>query len=160
MSEDPSLADAETEIDHVILLAPDVGAKEFSGKFKDHITALSRKVTAYVSSDDNALLMSGFLNCDKRLGRQTLRAKDPEQLQETKELLYLRGMDQDRFTVIDVTPVDYASFGHGYYLEAPEFYDDFYMRLFGAGESVNRRLYLLQCKDGADYWVMQDEGSH
>ena len=56
-------------------------------------------------------------------------------------------------------PVNRASFRHGYYLESPEFYDDFYMRIFDAQTNVNRRLYLLKCQDGADYWVMQDEGA-
>ena len=64
-------------------------------------------------------------------------------------------MEPDRFTVIDVTPVNNSSFKHGYYLECAEFYDDFYMRILDAKPNVNRCLYLLKSKDGADYWVMQ-----
>lgn len=151
----PDFSDPDTEIDHVILAAPDVSQNEFDDKFKKELTALSRKLTAYVSSDDEALLVSGFLNDDKRLGRQKLRIKEPEQLDEAKGLLYLKSMDPDRVTVIDVTPINQASFKHGYYLESPEFFDDCYMRIFDTNPSANRRLYLLKFKDNTDYWVLQ-----
>ena len=151
----PDLSDPDDEIDHVIFAAPDVSQDEFDTKFKKELTALSRRLTAYVSSDDEALLMSSFLNDDKRLGRQKSRVKDPEQLEEAKELLYLKSQDPDRVTVIDVTPINYASYKHGYYLESPEFFDDCYMRIFDTGPNANRRLYLLKFKDNTDYWVLQ-----
>lgn len=158
MFDEPDLADAEAEIDHVVLAAPDVGLDEFKAKFKGRLSALAKKLTAYVASDDDALLISGFINQDTRLGRPRIRKQDPAQFHEAKELIYLQSLEPNRVTIIDVTPVNHASFKHGYYLEAPEFYDDFYMRLFDAQTNVNRRLYLLKCVDGADYWVMQDEG--
>lgn len=151
----PDFSDPDTEIDHVILAAPDVAQNEFDQKFKAELTALSRKLTAYVSSDDQALLMSGFINDDKRLGRQKPRIKEPEQLEEAKELLYLKSLDPEKVTIIDVTPINQASFKHGYYLESPDFFDDCYMRIFDTNPSVNRRLYLLKFKDNTDYWVMQ-----
>jgi hypothetical protein len=58
--------------------------------------------------------------------------------------------------VIDVTPINDSSFHHGYYLECPEFFDDFYARVHGQGSEVNRRLYLLKYKGEIDYWVMQE----
>lgn len=147
------LADAEAEIDHVVLTAPDVGEDDFDLRFKDELAALSRKVTTYVSSNDDALLISGMITGEKKLGRQ--RLSEPKQLEEAKDMLYLKSLAPDRITVIDVTPINRASFRHGYYLEAPEFYDDFYMRLFAKEANVNRRLYLLKVKDGTDYWVMR-----
>jgi esterase/lipase superfamily enzyme len=99
--------------------------------------------------------MSGLINDDRRLGRQGLRIKDPEQLEEAKRLLYLKSQDPDKVTIIDVTPVNNASYKHGYYLESPEFFDDCYMRIFDTKPSLNRRLYLLKCKDSTDYWVLQ-----
>ena len=152
----PDFADADLEIDHVLLAAPDVSQDRFNDKFKKEFEVISRRLTAYVSSDDNALLMSGLINQDKRLGREKLRIKDPEQLEEARGLLSLKSLDPDRFTVIDVTPINNASFRHGYYLESPEFYDDFYMRILDAKPNVNRCLYLLKFKTGADYWVMQN----
>ena len=151
----PDCSDNEIEIDNVILAAPDVGQKEFDLKFKDQLTVLSKKLTAYVSSDDEALLVSGFINQDERLGRQKMRIKEPEQLEETKDLLYLKSMDPDKFTIIDVTPINQASYKHGYYLESPEFFDDCYMRIFDKEPNVNRRLYLLKAKDNTDYWVLR-----
>ncbi|MDP3790888.1 MAG: alpha/beta hydrolase [Candidatus Omnitrophota bacterium] len=148
-------SDADTEIDHVILAAPDVSQDEFDNKFKEQLMALSNRLTAYVSSDDEALLVSGLINDDRRLGRQKPRIKDPAQLEEAKNLLYLKSQNPDRVTVIDVTPINYASYKHGYYLESPEFFDDFYMRIFGTNPSLNRRLYLLKFKDKTDYWVLQ-----
>ena len=150
----PDFSDPDTEIDHVVLAAPDVAQNEFDQKFKKQLTALSKRLTAYVSSDDEALLMSGFINDDKRLGRQKFRIKEPEQMEEAKELLYIKSLDPDRVTIIDVTPINEASFKHGYYLESPEFFDDFYQRVFDAQPNVNRRLYLLKAKDNTDYWVL------
>ena len=129
---------------------------EFNDRFKKEVEVMSRKVTAYISSEDDALLMSGMINGDKRLGHAKLRISEPKELEETRELLYLKSLEPDRFTAIDVTPVNNASFKHGYYLESPEFYDDFYMRILDAKPNVNRCLYLLKTKDGVDYWVMQN----
>lgn len=153
MYKHPDLADPETEIDHVVLAAPDVSNKEFDEQFKKELTALSKKLTMYVSSNDDALLMSAFINQDSRLGRT--RQKEAEQMGEAKEILYLKSLDPDKITLIDVTPINKASYGHGYYLESPEFYDDFYMRILDKEPNINRRLYLLKFKESTDYWVLQ-----
>lgn len=149
------MSDKDLEIDHVILAAPDVGQDEFDAKFKEQLSNMSKKLTAYVSSDDEALLVSGMITQGDRLGRQRPRIKDPHQLEEMKDLIYLKSMDPDRITIIDVTPINHSSFKHGYYLESPEFFDDFYQRVFDKQPNVNRRLYLLKVKDGTDYWLLQ-----
>lgn len=154
MHKNPDLADPENEIDHVILAAPDVGQSEFDEKFKAELAAMSKKLTTYVSSDDEALLMSGIINQEERVGRIKNR-EEPKQLEELRGLLYVKSMDSDRVALIDVTPINNASFHHGYYLESPEFYDDFYMRIFDKGSNVNRRLYLLKFQNNTDYWVMK-----
>jgi esterase/lipase superfamily enzyme len=154
MHKDPDLADSEAEIDHVLLAAPDVSQKEFNEHFKKELTALSKKLTTYISSNDDALLMSSFINGEGRLGRQR-QQKNPDQMDETKDILYLKSLDPDRITLIDVTPINKASYGHGYYLESPEFYDDFYLRILDKQPNTNRRLYLLKFKDNTDYWVLQ-----
>jgi esterase/lipase superfamily enzyme len=146
-------SDADIEIDHVVLAAPDVGRDEFDDKFKKELSALSKKVTTYVSSDDTALLISGLVTGHERLGRE--RIKEPEQAEEAKDMLYLKSLDPEKVTLIDVTPINTASFRHGYYLESPEFYDDFYFRIFDKSPNVSRRLYLLKTEDGTDYWVLQ-----
>ncbi|MFA6321430.1 MAG: alpha/beta hydrolase [Candidatus Omnitrophota bacterium] len=153
MYKNPALADADAEIDHVILAAPDVGQNEFDEKFKNELAAMSKKLTAYVSSDDQALLMSGVINQEERLGR-IKDSKEHKQLEELKGLLYVKSLGSDKIAVIDVTPINNSTFRHGYYLESPEFYDDFYLRIFDKGPNVNRRLYLIKFKDNIDYWVL------
>jgi len=147
--------DMDTEIANVILAAPDVGLKEFDERFKKEFVALSRSLTVYVSSNDDALLLSGMINQEQRLGRQRIAEDDEEA--EAKDLLYLKSLEPERITVIDVTPINNASDLHGYYLECPEFFDDLYMRIFDKHPNTNRRLYLLKYKDNVDYWVLQGE---
>ena len=151
----PDFADADIEIDQVILAAPDISSNKFNEKFKNEFEAISKKLTAYVSSDDGALLMSGMITGEKRLGREKLRVAEPEQLEEARGVLYLKSLDPERFMTIDVTAINNASFKHGYYLECPEFYDDFYTRILDTNPNINRHLYLLKYTNGSDYWVMQ-----
>ncbi len=151
----PDFADEDLEIDQVILAAPDVSKDKFNEKFEKEFKVISRKLTAYVSSDDGALLVSGMITGEKRLGREKLRVIEPEQLEEARGVLYLKSLDPERFMTIDVTAINNASFKHGYYLECPEFYDDFYMRVLDTNPNINRHLYLLKYTNGADYWVMQ-----
>lgn len=147
-------ADPDQEITHVVLTAPDVAQDEFDLQFKKEIEALSKKLTTYVSADDEALLISSIINKEKRLGREDAKEKEEEQLEEAKDLLYLKSLEPDKISIIDVTPINQSTFGHGYYLESPEFYDDFYMRIFDKEPHANRRLYLLKVKDNIDYWVL------
>ena len=149
----PDMADPDYEIDHVVLSAPDVGQKEFNEQFKKELSSMAKKLTTYVSSNDDALLMSALINNEERLGRQ--RGKEPDQMDEARDILYLKSLDPDKITLVDVTPINKASYGHGYYLESPEFYDDFYMRILDKEPNVNRRLYLLKFKGNTDYWVLQ-----
>lgn len=149
------LADTETEIDHVILAAPDVTDKEFDKEFKKEIIALSDRLTTYVSSNDDALLMSEFIQWESKLGRQKSKGKKHDQFDEAKDMLYLKSLMPGKVSVVDVTPINKASYNHGYYLEAPQFFDDLYLRIFEKPPHVNRRLYLLKTDDDTDYWVLK-----
>ncbi len=153
MYQHEDMRDDEAEITEVFLAAPDVSEDDFEENFERHISAFSEKLTVYVSSDDDALLMSGMITGQKRLGRQ--RAQAPEEGEEAKDLLLIKSQNPDKVTIIDVTPINNSSFHHGYYLECPEFFDDLYARVYGKGSFANRRLYLLKYKDEVDYWVMQ-----
>jgi esterase/lipase superfamily enzyme len=150
------MKDADREIAHVIFAAPDVGKEEFETEFKNEIAALAEKVTVYVSSNDTALLMSGLINMGERLGRQDIQ-HEHEETEEAKDILYLKSLDPEKITLIDVTPINKSSYSHGYYLEDPEFFDDVYTRFFDKEPNVSRRLYLLKYKDNVDYWVMRSE---
>ncbi|NQT22807.1 MAG: alpha/beta hydrolase [Candidatus Omnitrophica bacterium] len=147
--------DPDCEIDQVILSAPDVGENEFDLQFKEEIMSLSENLTVYVSSNDEALLMSGLIDQEKKLGRTTENETKQEQLEEMKDLLYLQSLHPGKINLVDVTPINNASYNHGYYMEAPEFYDDFYMRVLGKDRNINRRLYLIKNKEGTDYWILR-----
>lgn len=56
LNQNPALADAQTEIEDVVLTAPDVSHEEFDQQFKQEINALATNLTVYVSSNDRALI--------------------------------------------------------------------------------------------------------
>lgn len=157
MHQHPDLADPGAEIALTVMSAPDVSKDEFNEKFRDEILALSEKLTVYVSANDKALLIARILEGEKKFGRQHAAVTQQEQFDEAKALLYLKTLAPDKFSIIDVTPINRASFGHTYDLEAPEFYDDFYMRLFDASAHHNRQLYIVNVDKDKDYWIMRSD---
>lgn len=157
MYQHPDLSDSEPEISHVAMVAPDVSKYKFDLKFRDELAALTDKLTAYVSSNDRALLMAQIIDGEKKFGRQRIKVEEQEQFEEARDLLYLKSLEPDRISIVDVTPINKASYGHGYDLEAPEFYDDFYMRIFDVSAHNNRRLYLVNVDKNIDYWIMRSD---
>jgi len=149
------LADQEKEIDHVFLAAPDVGDDEFNAQFKDEIAALTKDVTVYVASDDRALLLSGWIHGEKRLGRT--RAEKQKQFEEMIDLLELEAGGAEEITVIDITAINRAALGHTFYIESSEFYDDLYQRLLDTPPIEARRLYRTNYRDGVVYWILRDD---
>ena len=149
--QDADLADAETEIEDVVLTAPDVDHDEFDERFKQEINALTRHLTVYVSSNDRALLMSRIVNWSQRLGESTL---SPDMLEEAVKVMDLIDPDSELITLVDVTPVNRTRNFHNFSLETPEFFDDLYLRLTNASTPRSRMLYQLQTPDGAVYWVL------
>ncbi len=157
MYQQPDLADPEAEIALTVMAAPDVSKNEFNDKFRDEILALSEKLAVYVSSNDKALLMARIIDWEKKFGRQHSAVTEQEQFEEAHGFLSLKYLIPDRLSIVDVTPVNRASYGHQYDLQAPEFYDDFYMRLFDASSHHNRQLYLVNVDKDIDYWIMRSD---
>jgi esterase/lipase superfamily enzyme len=62
LMDEPDLADAQTEIEDVVLTAPDIDRNDLDGRFREEITALTTELTVYVSSNDRALIMSRLVN--------------------------------------------------------------------------------------------------
>ncbi len=151
---DADLADAETEFEHVVLTAPDVGHEEFGRQFKEEIDALTRKLTVYVSSNDRALLMSRILNRGRRLGESTLDPANPDQSEEAARAFELVEPDSDRVTLVDVTPVNRTRNFHNFSLETPEFFDDLFLRLVNPETPRSRLQYRVRTPGGRDYWVL------
>jgi triacylglycerol esterase/lipase EstA (alpha/beta hydrolase family) len=65
------------KLDHVIFLAPNVDREEFNQNFKSGLQALVNRLTIYVASDDNVLLLGKLLyNVDSiGLSEQFLRTQ-------------------------------------------------------------------------------------
>jgi esterase/lipase superfamily enzyme len=145
-------ADAQIEIEQVVLTAPDVSREAFGLDFKPMITALARNLTVYVSSNDRALLMSRVVNRGRRLGESTL---SPDQLDEAIQISRLLDEKSELITLVDVTPVNRTRNFHNFSLETPEFFDDLYLRITNAERSPRTRLlYPSKTPEGNVYWVL------
>ncbi len=148
------LADSETEIEHVILTAPDVSHQEFGSQFKRKILALTENLTVYVSSNDRALLMSRVINRGRRLGESTVDPSNPDQWDEAASAFELVTPGSDQVTLVDITPVNRTRNFHNFSLETPEFFDDLYLRLSNEDTPTSRLRYRVTTASGAEYWIL------
>ena len=151
---DTGLADAQTEIENVVLTAPDVDHEDFNNQFKDEMKALANNVTVYVSSNDRALLVSRVINRGLRLGESTLDPGNPGQVEQASRVYELLEPGSDQLSLVDVTPVNRTRNFHNFSLETPEFFDDLYLRFTGADIPKSRELYSLQTPNGSRYFVL------
>jgi esterase/lipase superfamily enzyme len=151
LHQNPDLADAETEIEDVVLTAPDVDHEELNNRFKQEIKALARNLTVYVSSNDRALLISRLINRGKRGGESTL---GPDMLAEAERVAELIEPDSDQLALVDVTPVNRTRNFHNFSLETPEFFDDVFLRLTNAQTPRSRLIYQVKTPEGKVYWVL------
>jgi esterase/lipase superfamily enzyme len=156
----PDLLEGKPRIDHAVLSAPDVSAQAFDDKFSARIRALARHLTVYVSSNDRALLMSHWLNRERRLGRTAEITVPPEtrteqyQFQEALELLDLQAKGLGNIAIVDATPINRTRNLHHFFTDSPEFFDDLYRHLLEPDNSVSRRLHAVRTEQGVNYWIL------
>lgn len=156
----PDLIQGKPKIDHVVLSAPDVSAQAFDEKFSERIQALSNHLTAYVSSNDRALLTSHWINRGRRLGRKAEAMVPPEdrtgqyQMEEAMELLDLQAEGARNISIVDATPINRTRNLHHFFTDAPEFFDDLYRRLLQPDNEVSRRLHSVRTEQGSTYWIL------
>jgi esterase/lipase superfamily enzyme len=148
------LSDAQTEIENVVLTAPDVDKEEFTNQFKQEIASIARNLTVYVSSNDRALLMSRILNRGRRLGESTLDPRNPDQLEEATRIFELVEPNNSLISLVDVTPVNRTRNFHNFSLETPEFFDDLFLRLVNLDMPRSRPEYRMETPNGRVYWVL------
>lgn len=149
-----AFADRQTELENIILTAPDVGRNEFDGRFRAEVEALADNLTVYVSSNDRALLVSRLINRGRRLGESTLDPMNPDQTQVAASFAALMGPADRRLTLVDVTPVNRTRNFHNFGLETPEFFDDLFLRLTDRDLPLGRRLHFVETPDGRRYFVL------
>ncbi len=154
LHQNADFSDSQTEIENVVLTAPDVDHETFNNQFKQEILDLAQNVTIYVSSNDRALLVSRLINRGLRLGESTLDPSNPGQLQEAAQLSELLEPGSDRLVLVDVTPVNRTRNFHNFSLETPEFFDDLFLRLTGTDKPKSRELYYLETPTGVRYFVL------
>ena len=154
LHQNADFSDSQTEIENVILTAPDVDHETFNNRFKQDILDLAQNVTVYVSSNDRALLVSRLINRGLRLGESTLDPANPGQLHPAAEYSELLEPDSDRLALVDVTPVNRTRNFHNFSLETPEFFDDLFLRFTGTEMPKSRELYQLETPNGVRYFVL------
>jgi esterase/lipase superfamily enzyme len=148
------------KIDHVVLSAPDVSAEAFNDRFAQNIQTFSRHLTAYVSSNDRALLVSYWVNRSRPLGRKVEVSVPPEErigqyeFEEAIELLNLQRKGVKEISIIDATPVNRTRNLHHFFTDSPEFFDDLFRRLLQPENNVSRPLYPVRSQDGSNYWIL------
>ena len=154
LDKDASYSDAQTEIENVILTAPDVDHAEFNSTFREEIGRLAGNVTVYVSSNDRALLASRLINRRQRLGESTLDPGNPGQVRQSESISELLEAGDDSLVLVDVTPVNRTRNFHNFSLETPEFFDDLFLRLIHDTVPASRELYFLETPEGVRYFVL------
>lgn len=160
----PDLLQGKPKIAHVVLSAPDVSAQAFDEKFSERIQTVSRHLTAYVSSNDRALLMSQWLNGSRRLGRTAEVTVPPEErtgqyeFEEALELLDLQAKGAKNISIVDATPINFLRNLHHFFTDSPEFFDDLYQRLLQPDDIVSRRLHSVRTgPQGTTYWILWND---
>lgn len=164
LSEQPDLFHGKPKLSHVVLSAPDVLAETFDEKFAERIQKLSKHLTAYVSSNDRALLMSHWLNNGRRLGRHAQVLTPPEnrtgqyEFEEALELLEMQEKGAQHISVVDATPINTTRNLHHFFTDSPAFFDDLYQRLLQPDDIVSRRLHSVKTRpEGVTYWILWND---
>lgn len=151
------------KISHVVFSAPDVSINAFDDKFSETIQALSKHLTAYVTSNDRALLMSHWLNGERRLGRTADITRAPDdrdssyEFEEALELLKLKSKGTKNISIVDATPINRLRNLHHFFTDSPVFFDDLYQRLLQPDNIVSRRLHSVKRPDNESYWILWND---
>ena len=154
LEQEADFSDTDTEIENVVLTAPDVDHAKFNRGFKRAVLALADNVTVYVSSNDRALLASRLINRQRRLGESTLDPANPGQVQQAEAISKLLEPGNARLILVDVTPVNRTRNFHNFSLETPEFFSDLFLRLTSRNLPASRELYPLETPEGVRYFVL------
>lgn len=154
LAADADFADRQTEMENIVLTAPDVGRRDFDERFRTEVEALADNLTVYVSSNDRALLVSRLVNRGRRLGESTLDPSNPDQAQVAASFAALMEPADRRLTLVDVTPVNRTRNFHNFGLETPEFFDDLFLRLTETGLPRGRRLHFVETPEQRRYFVL------
>jgi esterase/lipase superfamily enzyme len=150
---DPSAKDVK--LDQVILLAPNVDRDEFDQHFKSELQALVNRVTIYVASDDNALLLGKLLYNVDSIGLPEHFSADTN-LDEIQAFLYYWKQVPDKIELVDVSFLSKQDFlrKHRVFLDRPVLEDLFWLIHDDQPASKRHLLKYGTGKGAGNYWVI------
>ena len=139
----------------MILLAPNVDREEFDQHFKSELQALVNRITIYVASDDNALLLGKLLYNIDSIGLPEHFSADTN-LDEIQAFLYYWKQVPDKIDVVDVSFLSKKDFlgEHRVFLDRPILEDLFWLIRNDQPASKRHLLKYGAGKAASNYWVI------
>jgi len=142
------------KLDHVIFLAPNVDREEFNQNFKSELQALVNRLTIYVASDDNVLLLGKLLYNVDSIGLPEQFSPDTN-LDEIQTFLYYEKQLPGKIDLVDVSfsKKDFLR-KHRLFLERPVLEDLFWLIHDDYPAAQRHLLKYKGTKNQTDYWVI------
>ena len=142
------------KLDHVIFLMPNVDREEFDQDFKSELQNLVSRITIYVASDDNVLLLGKLLYNVDSIGLTEHFSPDTE-LDEIQTFLYYEKQLPDKIDLVDVSFFSKKDFlgKHRIFIERPVV-DDLYWLIHDYPAAKRHLLQYRESKSPSGYWVI------
>lgn len=150
---DPNLKNLK--LDHVIFIAPNVDREEFDQSFKPALRSLVNRLTIYVASDDNVLLLGKLLYNVDSIGLPERFSPDTN-LDEIQTFLYYEKQLPGQIDLVDVSfsSKQDSLKKHRLFLERPVL-EDLYWLIRDDYPAAKRHLLKYNgTKTSTDYWVI------
>ena len=142
------------KLDHVIFLAPNIDREEFDKNFKSELQTLVNRLTIYVASDDNILLLGKLLYNVDSIGLPEQFSPDTN-LDEIQSFLYYEKQLPGKIDLVDVSfsKKDFLR-KHRLFLERPVLEDLFWLIHDDYPAAKRHLLKYKGSKSRTDYWVI------
>ena len=142
------------KLDHVIFLAPNIDREEFNQNFKSELQALVNRLTIYVASDDNVLLLGKLLYNVDSIGLPEQFSPDTN-LDEIQTFLYYEKQLPGKIDLVDVSfsKKDFLR-KHRLFLERPVLEDLFWLIHDDYPAAQRHLLKYKGTRNQTDYWVI------
>ena len=142
------------KLDHVIFLAPNIDREEFDQNFKSELQTLVNRLTIYVASDDNILLLGKLLYNVDSIGLPEQFSPDTN-LDEIQTFLYYEKQLPGKIDLVDVSfsKKDFLR-KHRLFLERPVLEDLFWLIHDDYPAARRHLLKYKGSKSRTDYWVI------
>ena len=134
--------DAPPPLDRVVLAAPDVDADLFRRDLAPALVDVSRQVTLYASSDDQALIASKQVHGYPRAG------------ESGDHIVVVPGVE-----TIDVSGIDLSLLGHSYYGDSEMMLRDLYNVIYSRLPAAERPALIRRPSDMGVYWQLAQFGN-